>query len=114
MLFSFFYYIFFLPEIDSIIQEIFFYFINLPIISISQILLNSLSKISVLFHNGYKFDNFSNDKELYNTKYQNFNIFLFNIHNSVFQNMKLSSMDEYNNLKFDAFPPSNNIFLKLR
>ena len=107
-----FYYIFFLPEIDSIIQEIFFYFINLPIISISQILLNSLSKISVLFHNGYKFDNFSNDKELYNTKYQNFNIFLFNIHNSVFQNMKLSSMDEYNNLKFDAFPLSNNIILE--
>lgn len=107
-----FYYIFFLPEIDNIIQEIFFYFINLPIISISQILLNSLYKISFLIQHGYKFDNYKVDKELCNNKYQSFKIFLYNIHNSVFQNMKLSSMDEYNNLKFGEFPYINNIKLE--
>ena len=107
-----FYYIFFIPEIDTIIQDIFFYFINLPIYSISQILLNSLSKISFFIHRGYKFNNYSTDKELYNNKCQSFKIFLYNIHNSVFQNMKLSSMDEYNNLKFDNLPQINNIKLE--
>ena len=104
-----FYYIFFIPDIDIIIQDIFFYFIDLPIYSISQILLISLSKVSFFIHRGYKFNNYSTDKELYNKKYQSFNIFLYNIHNSVFQNMKLSSMDEYNNLKFENFPSINNI-----
>ena len=35
-------YIFFLPEIDIVVQDIYYYFISLPIYSISQILLNSM------------------------------------------------------------------------
>ena len=99
-------YIFFLPEIDAIIQDIFFYFINLPIYDISVILLNSLTQIVYITHHGYKFNNYSNNEK--NDKLQTFNVFLYKIHNSVFQNMKINSMEEYNNLDFDYFPYNNN------
>ena len=85
-------YIFFIPDIDVIVQDIYFYFINLPIYNISQILLDSLSPVVWLIHNGYKLNNYSKENNLQNNKLQNFKIFLYNIHNCVFQNMKLSSM----------------------
>ena len=97
-------YIFFLPELDVIVQELYYYFINLPLYTISQILFNSLSQIVYLIHHGYKFNNFNNGSNLCNMKLQNFNIFLYNIHNSVFQNMKIASMEEYNNINFSSFP----------
>ena len=91
-------YIFFLPEIDVVVQDIYYYFISLPIYSISQILLNSLKQIMQYVHFGYNFDNFLDNEKI--TKKNIFNIFLYNIHNSVFQNMKLSSLEEYNNIEF--------------
>jgi len=91
-------YIFFLPEIDIVVQDIYYYFISLPIYSISQILLNSLKQIMQYIHFGYNFDNFTDNEKI--TKRNSFNIFLYNIHNSVFQNMKLSSLEEYNNIEF--------------
>jgi len=42
---------------------------------------------------------------------QNFNSFLYTIHNSVFQNMRLSSMEEYNNLNFNSFQFNNTLRL---
>ena len=38
-------YLFFLPEIDFIVQDIYYFFLSLPIYSISQILLNSMKQI---------------------------------------------------------------------
>ena len=99
-----FHYIFFIPDIDTLVQDIYLYFISLPIYNISQILLDSLSPVVCLIHNGYKFNNYSKENNLQNTKLQNFNIFLYDIHNSVFQNMKLSSMEEYNNVDFNIHP----------
>ena len=90
-------YVFFLPEIDIIVQDIYYYFISLPIYSISQILLNSLKQIMQYVHFGYNFDNFNENDKI--SKKNNFNIFLYKIHNSVFQNMKLSSINEYNNIE---------------
>lgn len=91
-------YVFFLPEIDIIVQDIYYYFISLPIYSISQMLLNSLKQIMQYVHFGYNFDNFQGNNKI--EKKNNFKIFLYNIHNSVFNNMKLTSLDEYNNIKF--------------
>ena len=91
-------YIFFLPEIDIVVQDIYYYFISLPIYSISQILLNSLKQIMQYVHFRYNFDNFTDNEKI--RKRNNFNIFLYNIHNSVFQNMKLTSLEEYNNIEF--------------
>ena len=91
-------YIFFLPDLDIIVQDIYYYFISLPIYSISQILLNSLKQIMQYIHFGYNFDNFEGKEKI--NKKNNFNIFLYKIHNSVFQNMKLSSINDYNNIEF--------------
>ena len=91
-------YVFFLPEIDSVVQDIYYYFISLPIYSISQLLLNSMKQIMQYIHFGYDFNNFEGNKRI--EKKNNFKIFLYNIHNSVFTNMKLTSLDEYNNIEF--------------
>lgn len=99
-------YILFLPELDVVIQDIFSFFINLPIYDISSILFNSLTQVMYLMHYGYKFDNFPNDKQT--EKLENFKNFLYKIQNSVFQNMKLDSIKEYNNLKFDSSLFNNN------
>ena len=61
-------------------------------------LLNSLKQIMQYVHFGYNFDNFQGNNKT--EKKNNFKIFLYNIHNSVFNNMKLTSLDEYNNIKF--------------
>ena len=104
-------YVFFLPELDIIIQEIFLFFIGLPIYKISQILLSSLTPLVYLFHNGYKFNNFTTNDDLQNKKLQAFNTFLYNMHNCVFQNMKISSMTEYKDLCFGKSTINNHIRL---
>ena len=101
-------YLFFHPDLDTTIQDIYFYFINLPIYSISQILLNSLNHITIFVHYGYNFNNYSTNENIQNTKKQNFKMFLYNISNSVFQNMKISSLQEYNDLDFSSFSFKNN------
>ena len=102
-------YIFFLPGIDSIVEEIYFYFINLPLLRISQILLGSMKQIMFYIHYGYKFNNYNNgESNGQNEKLSKFNSFLYKVHNSVFQNMKLSSLNEYNNINFDSFSLSKN------
>ena len=102
-------YVFFLSDIDVIIQDIFVFFISLPLYNISQLLLGSLAPLVFITHHGYKFNNFSTNDNLQSAKLQNFNIFLYNIHNSVFQNMKISSMEEYNDLHFDNNSTNNII-----
>lgn len=92
-------YLFFLPEIDLVVQDIYYYFISLPIYSISQILLNSFKQIMQYVHFGYNFDNFQENEKI--TKKDNFKVFLYKIHNSVFLNMKLSNLDDYNNIVFN-------------
>ena len=91
-------YLFFLPEIDNVIQDIYYYFLSLPIYSISQILLNSMKQIMHYVHFGYNFDNFEGNDKI--NKKNNFNIFLYKVHNCVFENMKLSSINEYNSIEF--------------
>ena len=59
-------------------------------------------------HFGYNFDNYPSSDNLQVVKKQNFNRFLYTIHNSVFQNMKLSSIEEYNDLDFNSFSFNNN------
>ena len=101
-------YLFFIPDIDVVIQEIYCYFINLPIYNISQILLNSLYNVIFFAHYGYNFDNYPSNDNMQDAKRQNFNRFLYSIHNSVFQNMKLASIEEYNDLDFNSFSFNNN------
>ena len=101
-------YLFFIPDIDTIVQGIYCYFIDLPIYSISQILLNSLYNVTLFAHYGYNFDNYPTNDNIQDVKRQNFNRFLYTIHNSVFQNMKLTSIEEYNDLDFNSFSFNNN------
>ena len=80
-------YIFILPEIDDIVQDIHFYFINLPIFKINQILLSSLNDFVYLSQNSYKFENY--DDNIRESKKKKLNEFLYAIQNSILQNMKL-------------------------
>ena len=82
-------YIFILPEIDDIVQDIHFYFINLPIFKISQILLSSLNDFVYLSQNNYKFENYDDNKNIRENKKNKLNEFLYTVQNSVLQNMKL-------------------------
>ena len=81
-------YIFLIPELDTIIQGIFSYFINLPISKINQLLLSSLNDLFSLSQNNYKFENY--DINIRQEKMKQFNDFLYMIQNSVLQYMKLS------------------------
>ena len=100
-------YLIFIPELDTIIQDIFVYFINLPIYNISRLLLNSLSQIKYYIHYGYTFYNYSNENDIQNSKLK-FKNFLYKIHDCVFQKMKLTSMDEYNNLDLNSLSFNNS------
>jgi len=80
-------YIFILPEIDDIVQEIHFYFINLPIFKINQLLLSSLNDFVSLSQNDYKFENYENN--IRENKKNKLNEFLYAVQNSILQNMKL-------------------------
>ena len=99
-------YLIFLPEIDTVVQDIFSFFINLPIYNISRILLNSLCQIKYYTHYGYKFDNYLSENNIANAKLK-FNNFLYKIHDCVFQKMKLSSMNEYNNIDLNSLSLNN-------
>ena len=99
---------FFIPDIDAVIQEIYCYFIALPIYSISHILLNSLYNIALFAHFGYNFNNYPSSDNIQDVKRQNFNRFLYTIHNSVSLKTKLSSIEEYNDLDFNSFSFNNN------
>lgn len=105
-------YIFFLPEFDNIIEKIFSYFINLPIYPVNQLLFNTLNNLSSYFYYGYCFNNYSQKENLLNNKMQTFKNFLYDIHNSVFENMRLSSINEYHNINLHAFAFNNNIKLE--
>ena len=98
-------YVFFINDIDIIVQDIFYYFINLKVLNISQILLNSLQQMMQYVHYGYDFNNFKEKEKI--EKKNNFALFLYKIHNSVFDNMKLSN-EEYNKvMKFKDFKDKN-------
>ena len=81
-------YIFILPEIDILVQEIYSYFINLPIYKINIILLSSLIDLQSLSQNSYKFENY--DINIRENKKKELNNFLYFIQNSVLENMKLT------------------------
>ena len=99
-------YIFLIPELDTIIQDIFSYFINLPISKINQLLLSSLNDLYALCQNNYKFENY--DINIRQEKMKLFNNFLYMIQNSVLQYMILSN-EELNN--FNVKLNNKNIFL---
>ena len=91
-------YIFLIPELDTIIQDIFSYFINLPISKINQLLLSSLNDLFTLSQNNYKFENY--DINIRQEKMKQFNNFLYMIQNSVLQYMKLSD-EELNSFNIE-------------
>ena len=91
-------YIFLIPELDTIIQDIFSYFINLPISKINQLLLSSLNDLFALSQNNYKFENY--DINIRQEKMKQFNNFLYMIQNSVLQYMKLSD-EELNSFNIE-------------
>ena len=86
-------YIFIMPELDDTIQDIYNFFLNIPIFKINQLLLSSLNDFYSLSQSNYKFDNYNND--IREKKKENFNNFLYTIQNSVLEKMKLKK-DEIN------------------
>ena len=82
-------YIFLIPGLDNIIQEIYSYFINLPISEINKLLLSSLDDLFSLCQNNYKFENY--DTNIRQEKMKQLNNFLYMIQNSVLEHMKLSN-----------------------
>ena len=91
-------YIFIIPEIDDIIQDIYRYFINLPIFKINILLLSSLKDLYDLSETNYKFENY--DINIRENKKQRLNSFLYEIQNTVLQNMKLTN-EELNSLNIE-------------
>ena len=82
-------YIFIIPELDDIIQEIYNYFINVPVFKINQILLSSFIDFYSLSQTNYKFDNY--DNTIRENKKKKLNDFLYGIQNSVMEKMKLTN-----------------------
>ena len=81
-------YLFFLPGFDVVMQEIFSYFIGLPIYKVNQILLTSFNELASLTYINYDFSNYEeNEREKVK---KNFKDFLYNVHNSIFNNIKLN------------------------
>ena len=91
-------YIFILPELDDIIQDIFLYFINIPIPKINKLLISSLNDLFELCQNDYKFQNYDNN--IREKKMIKLNNFLYSIQNTVLQYMNLSS-NELNTFQLD-------------
>ena len=92
-------YIFFIPDLDEIIQEIYKYFINIKIYKISQIFLSSLNDIYTLSQTlNYKFENYP--EEIRQDKKNKFVAFLYEIQNSVLENIFLTN-NEINSLNID-------------
>ena len=77
-------YIFFIPDLDEIVQEIYNYFINIKIYKITQIFSSSLNDINSLCQNlNYKFENYPED--IRKNKQNHFISFLYEIQNSVLE-----------------------------
>ena len=104
-------YLFFLPGFDVVMQEIFSYFIGLPIYKVNQILLTSFNELASLTYINYDFSNYEeNEREKVK---KNFKDFLYNVHNSIFNNIKLNR-EEFQILEFDTFkiPKDNKSLIK--
>ena len=98
-------YIFFIPDLDEIIQEIYNYFINIKIHKINLIFFSSLSDLYSLSQSlNYKFDNYP--ENIRDSKKNKFLIFLFSIQNSFLENMSLTSKE------IDSFNIDNGINTK--
>ena len=98
-------YIFFIQDIDDIIQKIFNYFINLKIYKITRIFFSSLFDLCSFAQSiNYKFENYP--EEIRKDKKEKFLNFLYSIQNTFLQNMSLSS-DEINLFNID-----NDIIIK--
>ena len=82
-------YIFIIPELDDIIQDIYNYFINIPIFKINQILLSSFNDFYSIAQTNYKFDNYDNN--IKENKIKKLNEFLYQVQNSVMEKMKLTN-----------------------
>ena len=92
-------YIFFIPDLDEIIQDIYNYFINIKMYKLNRILFSSLTDLFSLSENlTYKFDNYSQD--IRQNKKEKFLSFLYSIQNSVLQNMALTN-EELNSVNID-------------
>ena len=98
-------YIFFIQDIDDIIQEIFNYFINLKIYKITRNFFSTLFDLCSFSQSvNYKFENYP--EEIRKDKKEKFLNFLYSIQNTFLQNMSLSS-DEINLFNID-----NDIIIK--
>ena len=92
-------YIFFIPNLDEIIQDIYKYFINIKIYKISKIFSSSLNDVYSLSQSlNYKFENYS--EEIRQEKKNKFVSFLYEIQNSFLENMFLTN-NEINSLKIN-------------
>ena len=84
-------YIFVIPELDNIVQEIFDFFLGLPFLKINQLLFSSLSDLFLLSQERYEFQNY--DINIRENKKQNLKQFLYKIQNTVLEIMKLPNDD---------------------
>ena len=91
-------YIYLIPELDDIIQDIFLYFIDIPIPKINKLLFSSLNDLFDLCQIDYKFQNYDNN--IREKKMIKMNNFLYAIQNTVLQYMKLSN-NELNKFEID-------------
>ena len=100
-------YIFFIPELDEIVQEIYNYFINTKIYKINKIFFSSLSDLYSLCETiNYKFENYS--QEIIQDKKNKFLNFLYSIQNSVLENMFLTS-NEINSINIEKNINTSNL-----
>ena len=99
-------YLFFLPGFDGLMQEIFSYFIGIPVYKINGILLTSFNELASLTYIKYDFLNYEeSEREKIKKKFKDF---LYNTHNSIFNNIKLT-MKEFQILDIDTFKiPKDN------
>ena len=85
-------YIFFIPDLDEIVQDIYNYFINIKINKINQIYFSSLNDLLCLSQTlNYLFDNYP--ESIRQNKKNNFLNFLYSIQNSILEKMKLSNAE---------------------
>ena len=92
-------YIFFIPDLDEIVQEIYNYFINIKIHKINLIFFSSLNNLYSLTQSlNYKFENYP--ENIRQDKKNKFLNFLYSIQNSFLQNMTLTT-EEINSVNID-------------
>ena len=92
-------YLYFIPDIDDIIQNAINFFINIKIYKINQIFFSCLDDIYSIFQMNYNFENYP--MEIRADKKNKFNNFLYSMQNIVLQNMNLTK-DEINIINIDA------------